>query len=370
MTKRTKLLVGVAFVASLFSTPAFAAGECDLTYIRDVTGQDFGLAGPTEASQVAATLWNLANYAPERAVCSQKQAENAFYQLNGKGRIKPGDPIKMPRLARLAPAPAPTTAPAPAPTPAPAPVPNDASRPAREVGEQIADLYHRIDAGGNPAAIEALKAQIAALEARPATAVQTVVEHQPIHTTKTVQVGLSAAELKRFSDLEAAAAKGVTFDASQLAELERLRERNGVTERNQSRLFETVRQLVTNANNNGLPWWGWALIAFSILLGFFNLLRKAGKTEVRQDRTDVGQFAQRQFQVEFEPSNFEELLRDAKTDEVVPVKMSGVDGDAVAFCKKLRWGKVQVGGNESRQIDISRLRYFLSQRYNQGGFGA
>ena len=386
MTKRTKLFVGAACVASLFSTSAFAAEPCDLSYIKAVTGQDFGFTESMEASKVAATLWELANYAPERAACSKQQAKSAFYQLNGKGVITPGQTIKLPRLAKLAPnaAPAATarsftpaeSTPAPTATPAPTPA---SIKGGILVDERIDRIEARIAAGGNLADMDALKAEMAALRAAQATqGTTTVVERQPVYTTKTVQAGLSKADQKKLNELENAVAAGKNLDASQLKELKELRDKQaamridvdnltGTASDHETRLTKAEQLLEQlKAQGGNFPWWGWALIALSILLGLLNLFRKAEKGEVRRVDGNVTKVSQRQHEIVLNPENLEEVLEGMETDQSLRVTLASPgNGEGFLDCTKSRWGKVFVEGN-SMAMPIRAVRAYLIKRYLDG----
>ena len=393
--KLTKtLFAGAAFVA-LSAIPTMAmAGEC---VWADKEGYGtYPVAAPIAADQIISGLYHYETYKRYHKYCTIDQFKAKFFAENGGPTPAYGKDsvlyVPVPRrIDEADPTPASEPVKQADSNPAPAQTVYTTGNPGAVLDQQVRELQAAKSAGAPSAEIEALKAdiavtkaQIAALEAREATAGQTVVE-KPIYTTKTVVQGPTAAQVKRLADLEAKVAKGEKLDADQLKELKELRDKvaamrtdvdnlTGTTSDHETRLTKAEKLLAAiKTRTADIPWYAWVMMVLGTIgffLGVLNLLRGAGKKEVRQDRDNVGQLAQRQFQVEFDPSNFEEQLREMKTDEVLPVTMSGVQGKAVAFCKKLRWGKVQVGGNESRQIDISQLRYFLSQRYDQGGFNA
>ena len=417
MTKHTKLLVGVACAASLFSTPALAAGSCDLSYIKNATGQDFGLTAPTDASEVATTLWGLDNYAPERAVCSKQQADNAFYQLNGKGIIKPGDRVKLPRLAKLAPAQARTYESAPAPTPAPAPAPTFSAEPrgGAMVDARIDRIEEKIANGGyNSAEIGAMKAEIEALRAAQAVSSSTqstrVVE-KPIYTTKTVQVGLSAAATQQLIDkaqqqIDRINGKKYLTDADRKL-LDELENEKTSLLKSLERRMNSLTGDGTKKNPDGrvgriekrldaLDGWDpreWSLrdllVAIGALLGtiaFFlgiwNLLRKAGKKEVgrKADRSELdyvggnvayGLSKAAGWQVTFDPADFEDQLRLMRDGEVIEVTLNSppLNRRRLVRLQKLRGGLVVTTNlvENLPQMRIGEIRLRLVREFLDDG---
>lgn len=377
MTKNllSSLLVGAAI--TLVSTPAIAQAQECVWADAKIYGT-YEVSKPIPAEALVSGLYKTTKYTQYHRYCNFDQFKAKFFADNG-GAVEAygqGSVLIVPvpvRLDEASPAPAPT----PAPTPTQQPVSTNGA-PGSTIDAQIADLYSRVNGSGNPAEIEVLKAQIAALEARQSTTQSTRVVEKPVYTTKTIVQGPTAAQLKRLSDLETKVAKGEMLTPEQLEELQKLRKDvnrlSNTASDHETRLTNAEKAIAfLKASTADIPWYAWVMMVLGtigFLLSLLNHFRKAERTETREDRDNVGHLAQRQYQVEFDPSDFEQQLHEKKTGEILVVKMSGIGGDATAYCTKLRFGRVEVAGNEANPIDISRLRFYLSQRYNDGGFGA
>ena len=392
INKLTKsLFAGAAFVA-LSAIPTMAqASEC--VWAGTANYGTYKITKPTVAESFISGLYQHKDYEKYYRYCSFTQFKAQFFAENG-GEVQAydnGSVLYVPVPRRID-----ESDPAPAPEPVnqtssnPAPLPSDASRPAKEVGEQIADLYRRIDAGGNPAAIEVLKAQIAALEARQPTSVQTVVERQPIHTTKTVVQGLSAAQKAEIEKLKVQADKvQIEIDkinalphptAEQLTALDKLTDKKKGIEAKYTALSGRVNTMANEVSDLWLWLYGVAAIALiALMLGFWNLLRKAGKKEVKYVRAEsartredavrgVGQlttYAGRQAKIKISPEDPEGVLHSLSDGESETFTIETASRKAVVEFTKVGNGLVETTQlpDEPRSLTIDGLEGVLTRNF-------
>lgn len=388
----TSLLVGAALVAS----PAYA---CNLAKGSEpLTLASLKLSEPTSLADFISKLYRDDDYASVvTAGCTLSAVRDKAFKYN-RDRIKDNvvtssDTVYIPLLvasnAAQAPEPAPNnrssnTAPA---QPASAPMSGGGAG----LDSDIAKINARLDAGViTSAEATALIAELKAIKAQTQT---TRVVEQPIY--KTVQAGLSKADLQRFANLDAAIAEDKELDASQLAEYNRLKSRIDASETNYRSLRKTSVDLVEVANahekrlgdvekaNSGWRWdpRGWNLrdwlTALGVLLGTLALIgviwlffRKAGKPamarEVRTVHEHLGLQGQRVFQVEL-PDDLEDQLNDLGKGNPHRFTVNGVNGPGDLTFVKVGGGLVQSNNlpRDPKPMEVWRVRPLLVRRYHE-----
>ena len=407
MTKNllSSLLVGAAI--TLVSTPAIAQAQECVWADAKIYGK-YDVSKPIPAETVVSGLYKHKKYAPYHRFCTYDQFKAQFFAQNG-GAVDAydrGSVLLVPVPVRLDEA-----APAPAPTPTPSAQPRG--------GVMIDDRIDRIEArlangGYNPDQIAAMQAEMEALRAAQAVSSSTqstrVVE-KPIYTTKTVQVGLSAAATQQLIDkaqqqIDRINGKKYLTDADRKL-LDELENEKTSLLKSLERRMNSLTGDGTKKNPDGrvgriekrldaLDGWDprdWSLrdirIAIGALLGtmafigvILLFLRKAGKKEVgrKADRSELdyvggnvayGLSKAAGWQVTFDPADFEDQLRLMRDGEVIEVTLNSppLNRRRLVRLQKLRGGLVVTTNlvENLPQMRIGEIRLRLVREFLDDG---
>lgn len=417
MTKNllSSLLVGVAFLA----TPAIAQAQECVWADAKIYGK-YDVSKPIPAETVVSGLYKHKKYAPYHRFCTYDQFKAQFFAQNG-GAVDAYDrgsvllvPVPV-NLDKAEQTPAPEPAKQADSTPAPAPTFSAEPRGGAMVDARIDRIEEKIANGGyNSAEIAAMKAEIEALRAAQAVSSSTqftrVVE-KPIYTTKTVQVGLSAAATQQLIDkaqqqIDRINGKKYLTDADRKL-LDELENEKTSLLKSLERRMNSLTGDGTKKNPDGrvgriekrldaLDGWDpreWSLrdllVAIGALLGtiaFFlgiwNLLRKAGKKEVgrKADRSELdyvggnvayGLSKAAGWQVTFDPADFEDQLRLMRDGEVIEVTLNSppLNRRRLVRLQKLRGGLVVTTNlvENLPQMRIGEIRLRLVREFLDDG---